>query len=149
MLEIDWTLPIVTAMFLVFAVLMNQVFFKPVTRVLAARQDHIKQMHEAAQAALAEAKGLQADYATRLSVAQGQAQEAIQAALKESEGRRQALLESVKDEVAKDVDSARASIQAERDAAIAALNNEVGAFSDTIKRKVLGGAPALSTGGHE
>ena len=90
MLSIDLTRPIVTVMFLVFAVLMNQVFFKPVTATLAARKDHIKALHDAATAALEEAKGLQADYASRLAVSQGQAQEAIQAALKESEQRRQA-----------------------------------------------------------
>lgn len=150
MLSIDLTLPIVTVMFLVFAVLMNQVFFKPVTATLAARKDHIKALHDAATAALEEAKGLQADYASRLAVSQGQAHDAIQAALLESEQRRQALLESVKAEVAKDIASARASIRQERDQAVAALSGEVGAFSETIKRKVLVGAPALSsTGGHE
>lgn len=150
MLDIDLTLPIVTVMFLVFAVLMNQVFFGPVTRTLAARKDHIKQLSDAATAALEEAKGLQADYASKLAASQNQAQEIIHAALAESEARRNALLESVKAEVAGEIESARDSIRSERDAALAALSGEVGAFSDVIKRKVMVAAPALSsTGGQE
>lgn len=150
MLDIDWTLPIVTVMFIIFAVLMNVVFFGPVTRTLAARRAHIKDQQDKAAQALAEAQALHADYAERLRAAQLQAQDAVQAALKESEGRRQALLESVKADVEREVAAARASIQAERDAAMASLSNEVSGFADAIKRKVLGGAPALSsTGGHE
>lgn len=150
MLDIDWTLPIVTVMFLVFSVLMNMLFFGPVTRTLAARRDHVKGLQDQAAQALAEAQALQADYTERLRGAQVQAHDAIQQALKESEGRRQALLDAVKAEVSRDIESARASIQQERDAAMAALSGEVGTFSDSIKRKVMGGAPALSsTGGHD
>ena len=150
LLSIDWTLPIVMVMFLVYAVLMNQLFFGPVTRALAARKAHVKEQQAQAAAALAQAHTLQADYASKLKDAQGQAAKAIQAALKASEGRRQALLEQVKGEVAAEVATARTSIQAERDAALASLSGEVSAFSESIKRKVVGGTPALSsTGGHE
>lgn len=73
-------------------------------------------------------------------------------ALKEAEGRRQALLTQVKSEVAKEVETARASIREERDRAVAGLSGEIGAFSDMIQNKVLVGAapaPAYAPSSHQ
>ena len=150
MLDVNLTLPIVMAMFLVFAVLMNQLFFGPVTRALAARREHIRKLQTEASEALAKSQALQTDHSERLRAAQGQAADTIQTALKAAEERRNAMLEQVKAEVGREVETARASIRAERDAAVASLSSEVTEFGDVIKRKVLAPTPALSsTGGHE
>ncbi|MEB3330251.1 MAG: hypothetical protein VKQ33_13565 [Candidatus Sericytochromatia bacterium] len=144
MLEINLTLPIMTVMFLVFAIGMNLVFFGPVTRALEARKAHIAGQQAAAAASLEAARALQADYEARLKAAQGEAQAAIQAALKAAEANRQALLGAVKAEVAGELSAARATIREERDRAMAALAGETGGFSELIQRKVLGEASATS-----
>ena len=155
MLDINLTLPIMMVMFLVFAVAMNAVFFGPVTRVLAERRAHILRQQNQADEAIQQAQGLQASYEARLKDARLQAQDALQVVLKESDSRRQAMLEGVKAEIATDLEAARASIQAERNTAIASLHTEVNNFSESIKRKVSGSSPALSgsgspqSGGHE
>lgn len=146
MLDINLTLPIMTVMFLVFAIGMNLVFFGPVTRALEARKAHIAGQQAAASAAVEQARAMQADYEARLKAAQGEAHAAIQAALKAAEASRQALLNEVKAEVEGELATARASIRAERDSALATLTGETGAFSDLIQRKVLGG-PAVSMAG--
>lgn len=142
MLEINLTLPIMMVMFLLFAIAMNAVFFGPVTRALEARKAYVAEQTDRASQALAESKTMQADYETRLKAAQVQAHEAIAAAMKEAEGKRQALLEQVKADVAKEVEAARASVREERDRAVAGLAGEVSAFSDLIQRKALTNAPA-------
>jgi F-type H+-transporting ATPase subunit b len=147
MLEINLTLPIMMVMFLVFAITMNAVFFGPVTRALEARRAHVAEQQERSAQAIAESKTMQADYETRLKAAQVQAHEAIAAAMKEAEGRRQTLLEQVKADVAKDIEAARVSIREERDRAVAGLSGEVTAFSDLIQRKVLTSTQAPSLAG--
>lgn len=142
MLEINLTLPIMMVMFLLFAIAMNAVFFGPVTRALEARKAYVAEQTDRASQALAESKTMQADYETRLKAAQVQAHEAIAAAMKEAEGRRQVLLDQVKADVAKEVEAARVSIRQERDRAVAGLSGEVTAFSDIIQRKALSNAPS-------
>ncbi len=144
MLEINLTLPIMMVMFLFFAIAMNAVFFGPVTRTLDARKAYVAEQTDRAIQAIAESKTMQADYETRLKAAQVQAHEAIAAAMKEAEGHRQALLEQVKADVAKEVEAARASIRSERDRAVAGLTGEVTAFSELIQRKALSNAPSPS-----
>jgi F-type H+-transporting ATPase subunit b len=144
MLEINLTLPIMTVMFLVFAIGMNLVFFGPVTRALEARKAHIASQQAAAAASVEAARALQLDYETRLKAAQVEAQAAIQAALKAAEANRQVLLGEVKAEVAGELSAARATIRLERDHAMAALAGEAGGFSDLIQRKVLGEAAPAS-----
>lgn len=147
MLEFNLTLPIMMGLFLIFAWLMNLVFFGPVAKVLEERREYVANQQAQAKAALQQVHDLQADYDSRLKVAHAQAQEAIQGAAREAEAKRLALLEAMKHDVDKEVADARASIQAERAAAVASLQAEVGQFTDMIKRKVMGGSPAYSSAG--
>lgn len=147
MLEFNLTLPVMMVLFLVFAWLMNVVFFKPVSEILEKRREYVQEQKDRAAAASKQFQDMQADYEARLKAAHGQAQEALQSAIKDAEAKRQALIDQVRAEVAREVADARKSIQSERTAAIASLQSEVGSFADQIKRKVLGGSPAYSSAG--
>jgi F-type H+-transporting ATPase subunit b len=152
MLEINLTLPLMMAMFLLFAVGMNVVFFAPVTRALEARKSHIEQQHQASLAASEAAMALQADYEARLKGAQLEAQEAIQTALKAADDKRQALLAEAQAQLGAELQTARQAIRAEKERALASLSTEVDSFSDMIQRKALTqaqpqGAVSASQGG--
>ena len=147
MLNLNLTLFVQMGLFLLFAVLLNQVFFKPVTRVLEERKEHVDRQAAAATDALKQVQELQADYDAKLKGAHSQAQEAIQAAIGEAERKRQSLIDAVKLDIANEVESARASIQSERAQALNTLQGEVGTFSEAVKRKVLSGSPAHSGAG--
>jgi F-type H+-transporting ATPase subunit b len=146
MLDLNITTLIQMGLFLIFAVLMNQVFFGPVTRVLSERRDHLHQQELAAKAALEQAQALQADYEQKLKAAHGESQHTIQTAIRDAELKRQALLESVKQDVLHELEAARASIRSERDKALQSLQGEVKPLSDLIKQKVQAASPALATG---
>jgi F-type H+-transporting ATPase subunit b len=147
MLEINLTLPLMMAMFLLFAVGMNVVFFAPVTRALEARKAHIEQQHQASLEASEAAIALQADYEARLKGAQLQAQEAIQTALKAADDKRQALLAEAQAQLGAELQNARKAIRAEKERALASLHSEVDSFSDMIQRKALTQAQASSPHG--
>lgn len=137
MLEINLTLPLMMAMFLVFAVAMNAVFFAPVTRALEARKAHIEEQHKASLAASEAALALQADYEARLKGAQLEAQEAIHLALKAAEAKRQALLAEAQAQVGVELEAARRSIRSEKERALVSLGAEADGFSELIQRKAL------------
>lgn len=138
MLELNLTLWIQMALFMVFAALMNAVFFRPVTKVLEERRAYVASKHAQAKQDLSQIQTLQEDYETRLKASRLEAQEAIQAAVGEAERARQALLASVKTEVDQQISAARESIRAEREAALAELSGDVSQLAGLIARKAAG-----------
>jgi len=141
MLDLNLTLLIQMALFLVFAGIMNAIFFKPVTKVLEERRAYVQGKHAQAKEDLDQIQALQQDYETRMKAARVEAQEAISAAVAEAESKRQALLTSVKTEVGAQIESARQSIRAERDAALNELSGDVSSLATLIARKA-GAEPA-------
>lgn len=151
MLDLNLTLWIQMALFLVFAGIMNVLFFRPVTKVLAERRAYVAAKHAEAKQDLSQIQALQQDYDTRMKAARVEAQEAIASAVAEAESKRQVLLTSVKAEVGEQIESARKTIRAERDAALNELAGDVSALATLIARKA-GSEPAAATatrGGNE
>ncbi|HEY9898802.1 MAG TPA: hypothetical protein V6D00_06435 [Pantanalinema sp.] len=148
MLEFNLTLWIQMALFLVFAGLMNAVFFRPVTKVLEERRAYVAGKHEQAKADLKAIQNLQEDYEARLKAARLEAQEAVSTAVGEAERKRQASMAAVKDEVEKQIAGARDAIRAERDQALSSLSGDVSQLAAQIARKV-GVEPAVVSGGAE
>lgn len=138
MLELNLTLVVQMALFLVFAGLMNAVFFGPVTRTLAERKAYIASKQAQASADLQQAQALQHDYEVRLKAMRLETQDAIQTAVAEAEAKRQALLASVKTEVDRQVAEARETIRSERDRAIDGLAADAGQLASLIAHKVMG-----------
>lgn len=151
MLDLNLTLWIQMALFLVFAGIMNVVFFRPVTKILEERRAYVAAKHAEAKQDLSQIQALQEDYETRMKAARVEAQEAIASAVAEAESKRQVLLTSVKAEVGEQIESARKTIRAERDAALSELAGDVSALASLIARKA-GAEPAAVTatrGGNE
>ena len=148
MLELNLTMVIQMALFLVFATLMNVIFFRPVTKVLKERQAYIEDTHAKAKQDLAQIQVLQNDYETRLKAARLEAQEAIQTAVGEAEKQRQELLASVKTEVEQQISTARETIRAERDAVLTELSGDVSQLATLIAHKA-GLEPAVVSQGVE
>lgn len=144
MLELNLTLVVQMVIFMVFAALMNAVFFRPVTKVLEERRAYVASKHAQAKQDLSAIQALQDDYETRLKASRLEAQEAIQAAVGEAEKQRQALLASVKTEVDRQISAARETIRAEREAALAELSGDVSQLATLIARKA-GGEPVGAT----
>jgi F-type H+-transporting ATPase subunit b len=147
MLALNLTLLIQMALFLVFAGIMNAIFFKPVTKALADRKAYIQQQHAQATSDLQAIAALQTDYEARLKAARQEAQEAIAQAVGQAESHRHELLASVKTEVAGQVASARESIRSERDQALAELSGDVSQLASLIARKVAGESSVAAVGG--
>ncbi len=143
MLDINLTLPIVLLMFLVFAVLMNIVFFGPVVRVLDARRELIDGRKFRAQEAVSRAQALEVQLEAGLASAKHRASATLVEALKSAEAQRQALVAETGLQVSAEVEEALRGIGAEKERLLAGLQDEVSALSDEIRLKALGASPAL------
>jgi F-type H+-transporting ATPase subunit b len=143
MLDINLTLPIVLLMFLVFAVLMNIVFFGPVVRVLDARRELIDGRKRRAQEAGSRAQVLEVQLAAGLASAKHRASETLAEALKLAETQKQALVAETALQVSAEVEEALREIGAEKERLLAGLQDEVSALSDEIRFRALGASPAL------
>jgi F-type H+-transporting ATPase subunit b len=146
MLELNLTLLVQIGLFLVFAGLMNAVFFKPVARVLEERKAYIDGKHARARQDLASIEALRTDYETKIQEARRESQDRIAQALKESETERLALVSSVRQDVERQVGEARESIRQERDQALAELESTISDLSNLMAGRIAGEAALAGAG---
>lgn len=137
MLDINLTILIQMASFLVFMVLMNRVFFRPISEAIEARQSYLLEQQNAATHHVKEAEELQRDYEARLKATRQEAQAALAKAIDEAEARRREAIAQAQQEASGILNSARGAISAERDAALGKLESEVSAIAHAIVDKVL------------
>jgi F-type H+-transporting ATPase subunit b len=139
MFDFDATLPLMAAQFMLLVVLLNAVFFKPLTTVLEDRADVIRTSQVGAKDGLAQIQAITAQYEKELG---------------DSRRQYQALLDTAKAEAQKIADQGVAAAQAEaiaqreqvqqqldqqKSAAMATLETQVGALSREILNKILVG----------
>ncbi len=139
MFDFDATLPLMAAQFMLLVVLLNAVFFKPLTKVLEDRADVIQTSQLGAKDGLAQINAITAQYEKELG---------------DSRRQYQALLDQAKAEAQKIADEEVAAAQAEavaqreqvqqeldqqKSAAMATLETQVGALSREILNKILVG----------
>src|SRR4030095_8651059 len=136
--QINATLPIFVASFVVFLVLLKKVMLEPVGRVLGAREAKAKADLEAGKAARAQAAEVLDQYHTHLREIRTQAQAHVNDALEKSNYHRNTELGRLKDEGTKKLAAAREAIEEERTSLIDALVSQEQELVEGITRKLLG-----------
>ncbi|MBI6545908.1 MAG: hypothetical protein HY692_03880, partial [Cyanobacteria bacterium NC_groundwater_1444_Ag_S-0.65um_54_12] len=92
MLSFNLTIVLQMVGFLVFAYLLNLLFFKPIIAHIAARNRYLVEQQATAIQLLKEAQELQSAHEERLQVAQREAQLSLDAAVREAQEQRTKLL---------------------------------------------------------
>ncbi len=123
--------------FLVILAILYKLFYRPVLNFMENRRAEIARQISEAEQARAEASALLAQYREKISAAEREAQEIVARAVKAGEEERARLLEEGRDEAARLLEKARLEIQQERDAALAALRQEVATLALLAAGKVL------------
>lgn len=138
-LAFNGTLIVQALSFLVFAFLMDRLFFRPVLRALARRRDYVTDCQLEATKALAEGEQLAAERMAQLSEATRQAQATVAAAVASAEETRRERLGQASADARELVDAARREIQTEKERARVTLQTELPALKHLIKERVLAG----------
>jgi F-type H+-transporting ATPase subunit b len=138
MFDFDATLPLMALQFIVLAVLLNAVFYKPIGKALDERADYIRTNETKAREKLEKAQALAQEYEKQLADARRQSQQILALAQAEAktiadekiaQGQREAIAEKEK---------AAQEIEQQKQNALRALEQQVDALSRQILEKILG-----------
>ncbi|ADG83723.1 F0F1 ATP synthase subunit B [Thermincola potens] len=133
--------------FLILLFILNKLLYKPMLQMLDDRKKSIEDAINSAETAKAEAEALRKEYETRLAEAKKEAQDIIAKATKLGEEMKKEIVANAQEEANKAIRKAQEEIAREKDAAVAALRDEVATLAVMAAGKVLG--KAISVEDHE
>jgi len=138
MINVDVTLFIQMANFLLLLVLMNLVLYKPIRRLVAQRNELVSKQRAGIDKAESEAQKALREFEERLKAARAAGREKIQE-LKEAAYRTEKdLLSRASEEAAKEVQAVRERIQKEIGQVRVQLQAQIQEFSKEMAQRILG-----------
>ncbi|MBD2391243.1 MULTISPECIES: F0F1 ATP synthase subunit B' [Aphanizomenon] len=142
MFDFDATLPLMALQFLLLAVLLNAIFYKPMTKVLDDRANYVRTNNLDARDRLAKAESLTKEYEQQLASARRQSQVTIETAQNEAKKITAQKIAQAQQEAQVQREQAAKEIEQQKQAAMATLDAQVDALSNQILEKLLGSALA-------
>lgn len=137
MIDINMTLVAQIINFLILVLILKVVAYKPIMKMLKAREDKIASSISAAEADEKKAKQLLEDYHKQLADARLKAQEIVDKAERRAQEERDASVAEVKREIEQMRKSAKEDIERERQLAAAQLRSEMVALSMQAATKIV------------
>jgi F-type H+-transporting ATPase subunit b len=138
MFDFDATLPLMAVQFLLLMVLLNAVFYKPLTRAIDDRDTYIRTNLTDAQERLAKAENLAKQYEQELAETRRQSQSVIAAAQAEAQKVTAQKIAEAQQEAQVQREQAQQELDQQRQVALQALEQQVDALSRQILDKLLG-----------
>ncbi|MCC3415325.1 MAG: F0F1 ATP synthase subunit B' [Microcoleus sp. PH2017_29_MFU_D_A] len=140
--DFDATLPFMALQFLVLTVVLNAVFYKPMTKVLDDRDEYIRTTQVSAQERLAKAQKLAQEYDQKLGETRKQSQAVIATAQADAKKIASAKVAEAQKEAQVSREKAGQEIEQQKQEAMRSLELEVDTLSRQILEKLLGTALA-------
>jgi len=135
--DFNLTLPIIATEFLLLMLVLDNVWFKPVGKVLDERDAKIRSKLTEMKDNSAEIQRLQDEAESIIGEARKEAQDAIAQAKAEAESQCAAKLAEAKGKVDQELEQAVAALQAQKEASMAGVDEQVKKLSDEIVSKLL------------
>ncbi len=136
--DFDATLPLIALQFLILVVLMNILFYKPLTRVLDDRAEYIRQNLNQAQENSKKSEELAQQFEEQIKQARRESQEMIAQAQAEAQEQAAKNLAQAQQEVQAEREKATAEIEAQKKEALQSLESQVDTLSSQILEKLVG-----------
>lgn len=140
--DFDATLPFMALQFLVLMVVLNAVFYKPLTKTLDERDEYIRNTQVSATERLAKAQKLAQEYDQKLGETRKQSQAVITAAQADAQKIASAKIAEAQKEAQVARETAGKEIEQQKQEAMRSLEQEVDSLSRQILEKLLGTALA-------
>jgi len=142
MLELNGTFLILIVSFLAFVYLLDQVFVKPISKVMTARAAKIEKDLVESKGYRQEAEGVLSQYQTRLAEIREKAQITINEAVAEAQKSRTAQIEKIQNDGRAKIAQAKQALAGEKLMLIDQLVDEEVKLVDIIMSKLIGTANA-------
>ncbi|AOY80127.1 MULTISPECIES: F0F1 ATP synthase subunit B' [Moorena] len=141
MFDFDATLPLMALQFLVLTVVLNAIFYKPLTKTLDERDEYIRNQESDAKERLSKAEKMAKEYEEQLGQARKQSQAVIAAAQEDARKMAAQAIAEAQQEAQAERAKAQEEIDQQKQQAMASLEQQVDDLSSQILEKLLG--PAL------
>lgn len=132
-----WNIFVTICNTLITFLIVKKFLFKPVKKMLAAREEEVKAIYDNAEKAQTEAEQLRSEYTVRLSKAKEEAAEIVGSATRRATVRSEEILKESSQQAAAMMKKAEATIEQERKKAMNELKDEVASLSVMIASKVV------------
>ncbi len=135
--DFNATLPLMMLQFLLLMLILNTIFYKPVTHVLDERAEYIRNSLTTASAYLVKANELTEKYEKALAESRRKAQNTIRNSQKEAQSIVAINIKQAQQEAEKLVNEASVQLNIQKEQVLKTLENKVETLSDQIKTKLL------------
>ena len=132
-----WEIIVTICNTLITFLVIKKFLFKPVRKMMAAREEEVQTMYTAAEKAQTEAEQLRSEYPERLSKAKEEAAEIVGSATRRATVRSEEILKESSQQAAAMMKKAESTIEQERKKAMNELKDEVASLSVMIASKVV------------
>lgn len=136
--DFNATLPLMALQFLLLTVILNFLFYKPVSEVLDERDEYIRNSLTTASASLLKANELTSKYEQELAQSRKRAQDIIKASQQEAQKIVSVKIKEAQQDAEKLVSEASHQLNIQKEQALKTLEDQVDTLSDQIKQKLLG-----------
>lgn len=132
-----WEIIVTICNTLITFLVIKKFLFKPVRKMMAAREEEVQTMYTTAEKAQTEAEQLRSEYTERLSKAKEEAAEIVGSATRRATVRSEEILKESSQQAAAMMKKAESTIEQERKKAMNELKDEVASLSVMIASKVV------------
>jgi F-type H+-transporting ATPase subunit b len=136
--DFDATLPIMAVQILILIVILNNIFFKPLTKAIDDRNDYVRTNIAEAKERLEKAESLAKQYEVELAETRKSSQAMLLAAQSDANKIRSEQIAATLAESQSQIVEAKAEIEKQKSEAMAVLDAQVDVLSRQILEKLLG-----------
>ncbi len=136
--DFDATLPIMAVQILILIVILNNIFFKPLTKAIDDRNDYVRTNIAEAKERLEKAESLAKQYEVELAETRKSSQAMLLAAQSDANKIRSEQIAATLAESQSQIVEAKAEIEKQKSEAMAVLDTQVDVLSRQILEKLLG-----------
>lgn len=136
--DFNATLPLMVLQFISLTVILNFIFYRPITNVLDERDEYIRNTLTVASASLLKANELTEEYEQQLAESKKQAQNVIKKSQQEAQQIVALKIQEAQKEAEILVNNASNQLNIQKELALKNLELQVDSLSDQIKLKLLG-----------
>jgi F-type H+-transporting ATPase subunit b len=138
MFDFDATLPLMAVQFLLLVVILNAIFYKPLTKAIEERGDYIQRNQVDAQERLSKAETLAKQYEQELAETRRQSQALIAAAQADAQQIVAGKIAEAQEEARQQKEQTQKDLDQQKQEALRSLEQEVDSLSRQILDKILG-----------
>lgn len=135
--DFNATLPLMALQFIALTIILNFLFYKPVSHILDNREEYIRNSLTSASASLVRADELTKKYEFELAESRKKAQQVIKNAQEEAQAIVSEKIKKAQKETEKLLLDAYSELNTQKEQALKSLEVQVDALSDQIKLKLL------------